>query len=539
MKKRCCLFLTVWMVFSVCACSAANSTYTQPNTLLSSKEEQLSLSEGNSSFEESLTNTVAVSSPTTSDEPPIVDSLKPTFKEEDLAAFEGEEIRFLVYDAADNLRSIALGEGDDPSMAVNIALKQRNEKVEKELGIKISTECYTRQTLPAEVLLLSKSAKYDVVVMNAARDLVPVGVKGSFYDLSDLSQDSYLNPQAPWWDYILFEATAYKGLNRFITGDLNLTYAADLGVTYVNARLWESYAKDIEALSITNGQSDPYELVKNGYWTLDLVAELGKILEEDEEENKEIDLLHSYGEQMINTTADRILAGSGFVLSTLTQNCELQSNLAAEENAKKLVKMCALLNMETVKVLSYSTDSTIIDQFAKGKTLLAIGSLFEGQGKLIKMKDNFYVLPLPLFDHAQFSYDDPSLGYRSASCSEQYCQFAVFKGETDEKIPAITATLELMGYYTHRDVLPVYYDSFLGGKYSKDLQIKEMVDLARNGRYADFSKAFGNEAGMQTYMEFRLSCLHERKFSSEMLKGLSRSLEAKYLTPFCENYLEE
>ena len=538
MKKCCCLFLTLCMTISICACSAVDPTYTQPNDSSFSQEMQSSPSKEHLS-EGSHGESLEASSPSVSNETPIVDPLKPVFKEEDLEKFEGEEIRFLVYDAADNLRSIATGEGDDPSATVNIALKQRNEKVEKELGIKISTECYTWQSLPAEVLLLCKSAKYDVVVMNAARDLVPLGVKGNFYDLSALSQDSYLNPQAPWWDDVLFEATAYKGTNRFITGDLNLTYTADLGVTYVNARLWESYAKEIEASPFANGLSDPYELVKNGYRTLDLIAELARILEADEKQNGEVDLLLSYGEQMINTTVDRLLAGSGFVLSNLTQNGELQSTFTAEENAKKLAKMCALLSTEQVEVHSYSADNTILNQFAKGKTLLAIGSIFEAQGDLTEMKDDFYVLPLPLFDHAQFSIDDPALGYRSAPCNEQYCQFAIFKGETDEKLPAITAALELMGYYTHKDVLPVYYDYFLNGKYSNDQQTREMITLIRNGRYADFSKAFGNEAGMQTYMEFRLTCLHERKFSSETLKGLSRSLEAKYLMPFYEDYLNE
>ncbi|MBQ9130529.1 MAG: hypothetical protein IJX59_07200 [Clostridia bacterium] len=435
------------------------------------------------------------------------EEVKPVINER----FDGEKVRFAVNGEGVNSRSIALGVGDDPTNAVNVQINKRNEQIEKELGVDIELSYVGEmQTFYGilQPILASELYVYDVLGLSQYFDLgLALGdTVGSFYNLADLPEGvtSYLNPEASYWSKSLYEATSYKKVSFFITGDLNLGYLGGLFVSYVNARMWEEYKDKIAGLEHSGGYSDIYDLVNNGYWTLDLWMELSRLVYEDTNKNNVQDYLDraglmTYDQQLNNVMTDMILAGSHATFSTLDGEGTPQVKINTKKNNAIYQKLYTLLcESDAVTIPWLDTEENkgenyILDVFAEGNVLLNLNTLAAAEQYLSDMKDDYYVMPLPMFDHAQFDKNSPSLGYASSLLGEHINQYAICKPIGDEKLPCVTATLELMGYYSEKWVTPTYYENVQGTRYGKDPRAAAALELTRAGLYTDFVMVWSNK----------------------------------------------
>ena len=98
------------------------------------------------------------------------------------------------------------------------------------------------------------------------------------------------------------------------------------------------------------------------------------------------------------------------------------------------------------------------------------------------MEDDYLVMPLPLFDHSQFDKNSPSLGY-ATRYDDHLSQIAICTAIGNDKLPAVTATLELMAYYSEKWVTPAYRQEILKSRYEEN---KEMLEFIEKGVYDDF-----------------------------------------------------
>ncbi|MBQ9130530.1 MAG: hypothetical protein IJX59_07205, partial [Clostridia bacterium] len=154
----------------------------------------------------------------------------------------------------------------------------------------------------------------------------------------------------------------------------------------------------------------------------------------------------------------------------------------------KLYKLLCESNAVTIPWLGTEEDMSktyILDIFAEGYVLLNLNTLAGAEEFLSDMKDDYYILPLPMFDHAQFDKSSPSLGY-ATQVGDSVSQYAICTAIGDEKLPCVTATLELMGYYSKEWVTPAYYRKLLGERYDKDPRTAAALELTRAGVYSDF-----------------------------------------------------
>ena len=417
--------------------------------------------------------------------------------------FNGEKVRFAVNGEGLNSRSIALGEGDDPTNAVNVQVKKRNEQVEKELGVDIELSYVGgMQTFFGflQPILASELYVYDVIGLYQYFDLgLTLGdTVGSFYNLLDLPEGvtSYIDLDASYWSKELQNTLVYKDQLYCITGDLNLSYLSTMFVSYVNARLWEEYQDEIADLEHSGGYRDPYDIVNNGYWTMDLWMELSQLVYEDTNKNKVQDYLDraglmTYDQQLNNIMVDMLIAGSHVTYSVRDKEGTPQVKINTEKNTAfyhKLYKLLCESNAVTIPWLGTEEDMSknyILDIFAEGNVLLNLNTLAGAEKFLSDMKDDYYILPLPMFDHAQFDKSSPSLGYASQT-GDSVSQYAICTAIGDEKLPCVTATLELMGYYSKEWVTPAYYRELLGERYDKDPRAAAALELTRAGVYSDF-----------------------------------------------------
>ncbi|MBQ8399135.1 MAG: hypothetical protein IJX08_04115 [Clostridia bacterium] len=442
-------------------------------------------------------------------------------------SFNGEKILFAIHGSAHshNGRSIDVGEDDDPDNAVNMLIKRRNEYIEKKLNVDIAAEYYPGGSVMVDAFnlqLASKTYFADVVGHYQDFDLgltLEEDKRGAYYNLNNLPKgvQSYLNFERSYWDQVLYEELSYKGTAYFFTGDLNLSHASTMFVSYVNTDLWARYADKIAKLSHSGGYSDPYDIVKNGYWTMDLLIELSVLVYIDNGNTEgKVDYedqvgVITYNEQLNNVMADMFVAGSHLNFANRSADGTPTVTIDTKENEAFYKKLYTLLcDSKTATIPWLSTggegdDTYIMDVFAMGNVLVTVNTLQCAGQYLSDMKDEYCIMPLPMFDHEQYDKNSPSLGY-STQLGDTVCQYAICKAMGDEKIPAVTATLEYMGYYSKEWVTPTYYADTLGEKYQKDARVSEMLELIKEGIYTDFVFLWSNELENVTW-KFRMNCL--------------------------------
>ena len=445
---------------------------------------------------------------------PAEASVKPVINE----TFYGEEIRFFVNgdDGSLDLRSIVIGENDDPDYEVNAKVKERNDLVENELDVKIVLSEHKGMMESAgflQPILASKLDSYDVLALYQYFDLgLALGdTVGSFYNYLKMPEGSYLNVDAPYWNKSLFETLEYKNVAFFITGDLCQGTVGTMFVSYVNATMWDQYKDTIATLQNNpEGYTSIYDIVNKGYWTMDLWCELSAMPYDDLNANDKIDYedklgLIVYNEQLNCIMVDMFAAGAGVTYSNYDSNGDPVIAINTPENVAFFEKLYTLLCENKAACIPWLSgkgpdgdDLYIMDVFAQGNVLLTVSTLENAEEYLADMTDNYYIMPLPMYDRNQFKPGTPSLGYKT-QLGDSVSQYAISTAVDPDRIPAITATMELMGYYSMKLVTPAYYDKALKERYTRNLEDAAMIDMIHEGIYADFATVWSQKLGDVTW----------------------------------------
>jgi hypothetical protein len=106
-----------------------------------------------------------------------------------------------------------------------------------------------------------------------------------------------------------------------------------------------------------------------------------------------------------------------------------------------------------------------ISFFRNGRSLFAVGAIPE-MALLRDMPDDFGIIPFP-----KYNTDQP--GYLTRVCGG----FPFVIPVTNQRTEIAGALLEAMACETRNTVIPAYYESALKGKYSRDTDTAEMLDL--------------------------------------------------------------
>jgi len=435
-------------------------------------------------------------------------------------ADDNPTIRFIVCGGDYNYRSIAVDEDADPDFKVNAAVIRRNLQVEQELGVKIElTEKAEMQHLKEKLqnVLLSSLDLYDVV---GAYQYFDMGFAfgeytGKFVNYNTLEKDqNYIDVAQPYWDKETYDTLAYQGAAYWITGDLSQTWVGQLSVCYINQKIWGLMKDKVKSLT---GYTDVYDVVKNGKWTMDVMSELIKAAYVDTNGNDKIDIDDQLGFASVNDNVNNgspecLAAGCKFTYSKIVDGVP-QLYFNTEHNVKfadKLVNLYIKCNIYTQK---WEEGKTPMDIFARGNTLCVVGWLNDAETYLADMQDDYYIIPCPKLDENQDGY--------SATIGDSVNQFGVLTSSPN--LPATTATLELMAYYSHKFVTPAYYDETLKDRYTRDVKSAEMIDLIRNSIYSDFAALWSDQIGGVTWY------LRENSSKRNIVSGF-KSNEKKWTT---------
>ena len=464
------------------------------------------------------------------------DSVKPNVP--DGLDFGGYGVRFIVSGGDTDEGDAEPGESGlqsrsiyvDPEVAdmgynVNKAVAERNKKVEETLNVKIIHEKGVgMQSLANELngVLQSGLDAYDVVAGYQYFDLgIAFGDNaGRLLNYSKIDEsEMYIDVNKPYWDTETYNLLGYGGANYWITGDLSQAWVGTMFVSFVNTELWQTYAKEIEKLT---GYTDIYDVVENGKWTLELWSQLGEVVYIDKNNNEKVDAedqtaFVTHADGLNGSCADPLAAGAHVTYTKWVDGVPT-ADFLNKHNQAFASALSKLAKESKTYVYEYGQPDTYQEHFTKGQTLICAGSLAMAEDYFADMDKDYYVVPAPKLNEAQDRYyttlgDNVSHYAIPASCPQ---------------VGAVTATLELMGYYSWLEVTPAYYEMALKTRYVRgDLnKAAAMIDKIHEGIYTDFVWMYSNQCDNVTWY-FRQHFSDKRFSSSARPKqtAVSKALE--------------
>ena len=411
---------------------------------------------------------------------PTID--EPTWEDQDYD-FGGETVSFVYVEGEEGgftRKSISPDmDVEDSSDPVVKALFERNKKIENKYNVKIEAilgaTSISGLTGAISNSLAAGLPDYDVIAGFQYYD-IPLATKGYLLDYNTLPSKGadYLNLDADYWGTSYINAISANNRIYWITGDIALRYIGGMYCTFVNGDIYN------DVLEPTYGSI--YKIVDDGEWTLDTFYDMMNLAYQDSNGNEiadEEDRLGWVSEICDDSEAMAIAAGVNF--SKREADGSISIAFKSQRTSEFSQKYYDLVYSN--KMLSYPQTSSrlAMGTFASGNTLFVVNKLFQSQVYLQEL-DNFYVIPLPKFNNEQEDY---------ISCLHDGCTLFGINVSTDV-LQATAATLEAMAQISHKDVAPVYFDSALKFKYTRDADSARMIDIIHRTITTDFAAAWSN-----------------------------------------------
>ena len=351
---------------------------------------------------------------------------------------------------------------------LNDAVYDRDVKVEDRLNVVIN---YNLQDDTNGIVNKNVTAGADEVAIHvgSAVDTVQYGVNGNYYNLLG-AHPVYLNLEQPWWSQYYTQQESIGGKAFFATGDLFTSLIKLSFVTYANMKLVEDYQVD-----------NPYDLVRSGQWTFDKEMEMASLVHVDNNGNGVHDAADSYGMTLAGMIGLDVY-WSAFDLTICQKDANDIPSFAVDQD-----KMQSVLD----KLLTYYVDcefcwcppnpdsdkeqDEVAQMLAEDRILFTPLRIMHTE-QIRDMESPYGLIPLPKWNEEQSNYytfvhDQYSIGGIPVSVQD----------------PALTsAVMEAMAAESYRYVTPAYYDVVLNGKYLRDADSSEMLEIAMAGVKIDF-----------------------------------------------------
>ena len=376
-------------------------------------------------------------------------------------------------------RSLQADELDEST--VDIKTLERDKRLKSQLGLELwidpVSDSFHGMESAIGTALAAGESDYDVL---AGYQYFGIGMatKGYLINLADLAVDDadYIDMDAPYWGKAFNDNMSYKGAYYWITGDIALRYIGGMYCTFVNSAIYTS------KLEGTHGSI--YTIAKEGKWTIDLMNTMAAACYEDNGATPgEKDAEDTFGfgwESMDPMDGLALGCGAQFCYKD-PETGDVSVVFANTHNyqiSDKINDLC--MGKEYSYQYEGADSANVMPAFAQGTVAFTVNKLFMSEVYLEEMED-FYIIPAPKFDETQETYitgvHDGCTIFGITHCTSKVRQSA--------------AALEFLCAYSSQLVAPEYYEGALKGRYTRDPQAAEMIDLIHDNVTTDFAIAWG------------------------------------------------
>ncbi len=346
---------------------------------------------------------------------------------------------------------------------IHDAIFNRNQKVEDLLDIVIDEhlENYGDVTNQITAAIAAADDTYSCF-WNEAGFVAPIAMKGNLLNVNEISS---LNLSKPWWEGKAMSEVQILDKLFFLVGDIHLMFKESFWMNGYNRSIIDQ-----------NQLENPYDLVKEGKWTLDVLKSEMETAARDLNGDGTMDGNDRFGVTCYSGCFHPFYIAADEVL--ITRNAD-----GIPENVTLGDRFYAVY--EKIVDTMFSADATSRYVCMDGKTqniaqyengwhgvflsghalfyLEPIGSL----KKLREMDNEFGIVPFPKYEDAQKNYVTYIATYAAM------CGIPITNSDPERT----GVILENLCAESHGDLRQAYVDTTLNFKYIRDEESKEMLDL--------------------------------------------------------------
>jgi len=402
------------------------------------------------------------------------------------ANYNGKEIHFMSW-SANGQTEIGTGwipweEVDVPDYdgdPINKAVYDRNGTVEEKFNVEITTEYVDvdGDLLVSRVRSNHQSGDDAFQIMTSrSYEIKSIVLEQLMYNMYDLSN---LHTDMPWWNQDSVQSFTLGSTLFFAAPEMLLRDKGATACMYYNA-----------TVATNNNITNLYETVMDGDWTFDeylsLSESVATSLDGDDLMNSPTDL---WGSSIMDDTVYYLFAGANMKFAHIDEDGYIAYDYGSDES---------ILYMQDIyDLVVYSdhcahgdvkkfTDAPKEGIFSTDNALFLFSLVKSIQG-LRNMESDFGVLPIP-------KYDEYQENYASLVWVHHDCVLGIPAVVSDAE--AVSAVLEYMNYLSYYDIYPIFYDTVIMGKSTRDEQSKEMLKIVFETRLFDPGQYWDNGSGM-------------------------------------------
>lgn len=355
---------------------------------------------------------------------------------------------------------------------LNDALYDRNKMVEDKLGVTIVKVESDNVASDMSKSVMAADEAYDAVLDTITAHVS--GINGGV--VTDLTELVYIDIDKPWWNKNAIETASIANKSYLLFGDLNYSDKNSTWALVFNKRLYEE-----------NGLEEPYEMVRNGEWTLEKLEEQCRDITQDLNGDTVLDYNDRWGLLSSDSAVIGFITSCGIKTIETDASGEFVFSLDSERNVDALSSLYNFFSNGQIQLRAQVMEGVvpdiwteIINIFKEGRALYRITTLSD-VATMRDMEDDFGILPLPKLDAEQDSY------YSTYQAWSGRC-YVVPKGGSD--LERTSVILEYMCSVSTDTLIDAYYDVTLQRKVSRDNESAEMLDIIFDSYTSDIGLTY-------------------------------------------------
>ncbi len=285
---------------------------------------------------------------------------------------------------------------------------------------------------------------------------VAMGLEGLYYNFNN---SEYLNLEESWYYQSINEQCEVYGQTYFLASAFLMDKLCAAETVYYNVDIGDNYGID---------EKDLYQQVIDGKWTVEALRGYAARTQDDPDVKGVVSSSHGIRGMMIGCDTPFVSRDS---------DGNLQMSYYTHHLTDVFDKVYSFFNDNTF-VEAKDLDANLKD-FPDGRAMFAltyIHSMMETNN--LDAEVDYMILPMPKFDETQESY----------ITDVQRWELVSVPISADAERACIV--LDALSYYTDSEVIPLYWDSLLGLRFSRDERAGEIVQLIRDSIYFDFTAIF-------------------------------------------------
>ncbi len=359
---------------------------------------------------------------------------------------------------------IALDTDEENGDLINDAIFKRNLAIEERFNCQLHVEEVDKTESVFKSLVMSGDNTYDLIFQYGLYVLNNVDY------MSDFSKIPYIQLDKDYWNPMVTDV--------FRVGDKLLAAAGNFTLSYLSGASAFLFNKTI--FNDLNTGMNLYQLVDDGKWTTDKFYEVAKLGVKDLNGDTVIDgkdrigligqaksyynsLILGAGFHYVEADKDNI---PGFNLKNNEKMISFLQKIVSTESANPNIYLVTKEMLSRSDIQNASPADSGMD-FKSGQSLFDQDMIYAIETGMRDMKDDFGILPVPKYDENQDYH------YSYASLGEIMTLPRSFDMARAENVGLL---LEAMSFYSQQNIVPLYKETVLQVKLTRDEDSARMLD---------------------------------------------------------------